>query len=405
MLTLVLLISVLVILVTLLRFKFPLGPAIFLCGLFLWLTNNPTPGVLMEAAQKMLTRSRTYDLVAALYFVVCLEVELRKSGCLSGMVQCLQRLTSNKKAILAIMPAFLGLLPSVGGARFSAPIVKQVAQGEDLSPERLAGINFWFRHVFEFASPIVPGMMLSCAIMGVPVATAVCHLAWVTIAAFIIGWIVLMAPLKIKPSEPSAATSQTVTKERLDFALAFFPILVTLLLMMVFGLSAGVATGLSVSVTWCILKLTHRAVPLRDVFFESLELKLFRDVFCIFFFIELLETTGFMQDIVTLITSAPLSTGWIVGLLSFIAGVLTGLTPGAVAVAMPIAAAVAPAGSLDMLSIVLVCGVGGQMVTPTHMCLIISLDYFKSDFMKTLLPCVVCEAALVILFIASLTLF
>ena len=34
------------------------------------------------------------------------------------------------------------------------------------------------------------------------------------------------------------------------------------------------------------------------------------------------------------------------------------------------------------------------MLTPTHMCLIITLNYFKADFFKTLTPVIVAEAVL-----------
>ena len=71
---------------------------------------------------------------------------------------------------------------------------------------------------------------------------------------------------------------------------------------------------------------------------------------------------------------------------------------------MPIVAAIAP-GNLDLLSIALVCGVGGQLLTPTHMCLIITLNYFKADFFKTLWPCFICQTAHFILFGLSVWLF
>ena len=64
---------------------------------------------------------------------------------------------------------------------------------------------------------------------------------------------------------------------------------------------------------------------------------------------------------------------------------------------MPIVAAVAN-GSLDLIGLVLVFGVGGQMVTPTHVCLMISLDYFKADFFKTLTRCIYAEAVLLTIF-------
>lgn len=391
-------------LVVMLRFKVPLGPAILGSGLILWVFTNPAPHLIWDAAVQMVTQSRTWDLLAALYFVVCLEIELRKSGCLAGMVEYLKQLTPNKKISLAVMPAFLGLLPSIGGARFSAPIVEKVAQGETISENRLAAINFWFRHIFEFSSPIVPGMILACAIAQVPVGTVIMHLAWLTAAAFILGWLVLLAGVKLKPEARPEISKQELSKERHDFALSFSPIIFALILMLAFGLNAGVAMGITSVITLAVLYICKRPVPVTEVFIGAIEKRLFRDVFCIFLFIALLDVTGMMPQIVKAVTGAPLSTYWIIAILSFIVGVLTGLSQGHVAIVMPIVAAIAP-GNLDLLSIALVCGVGGQMLTPTHMCLIITLNYFKADFFKTLWPCFICQTALFILFGLSVWLF
>ena len=108
-------------LIILLRCKVPLGPAILLCGLGLWLVQKPEVSLLINSAKTMLLKTRTWDLVGALYFVVCLEIELRKSGCLAGMVKYLQQLTPNKKVGMAVMPAFLGLLPSSNPKRSAPP--------------------------------------------------------------------------------------------------------------------------------------------------------------------------------------------------------------------------------------------------------------------------------------------
>ena len=76
------------------------------------------------------------------------------------------------------------------------------------------------------------------------------------------------------------------------------------------------------------------------------------------------------------------------------------MSQGHVAIVMPIVALLAPAGSLDLVGVALVFGVGGQMITPTHVCLIVSLDYFKADFFKTLIPVIVAEALLLGVFSA-----
>ena len=112
-----------IITLVLLRRRLPIGVAILAGGLFIWLCTGPTIKELTDSFLLMVSRPRNYDLVGALYLVICLEIELRKSGCLAGMVEALSRMFSSRRFTLAVMPAFLGLLPSIGGARFSAPIV------------------------------------------------------------------------------------------------------------------------------------------------------------------------------------------------------------------------------------------------------------------------------------------
>ena len=82
---------------------YPIGPSILLGGLFMWAVKAPDPMHFITAGYQTLTMQRTYDLLFALYFVMCLEIELRTSGSLDGMVRALQRLFPSEKFTLAIM--------------------------------------------------------------------------------------------------------------------------------------------------------------------------------------------------------------------------------------------------------------------------------------------------------------
>ena len=367
--------------IVMLRKKLPLGPSILAGGLLIWLCTRPSEPILIwNAFKKMVLMPRTYDLVGALYFVVCLEIELRKSGCLKGMVDYLLHVIPSKKVALSVMPAFLGLLPSIGGARFSAPIVENIARGEDIDGDRLGAINFWFRHIFEFASPIIPGMILACAITGVGIGDLLVHLSWASALAFVCGWIVLITPIKLKPREPDHP-DRDFSRERVDFLLAIGSVIILFIMMVGLHLGAAVSMGAVVLIMIPVLMGTNRTVSVKDIFIGAIEKKLFRDVFSILLFIQILDETGVLAQIVSSFDGAPLPTPVIIGIVSFIVGVLTGISQGHVAIVMPIVAALAP-GSLDLAGVALVFGVAGQMVTPTHMCMIVTLDYFKGDFFK-----------------------
>ena len=382
----------------LLRRRQPIGIAILVGGIFIWLCTDPTFKELKDAVIQMATTPRSYDLVGALYLVICLEIELRKSGCLAGMVEALSRMFSSRRFTLAVMPAFLGLLPSIGGARFSAPIVEEASKGFEAKPEDKAAINFWFRHIFEFSSPLVPGMILACGIAGVKIGDLIVHLGWLTIVAFILGWFVMVRGLKQTVATRTEVSNEEAKRHNMDFVLSLTPVIANVVLMVAFGLQASVSMIIVVVAMIPLLMFFNRHVSVREVFIGALDYKMFANVICILLFIALLESTGVLALLVAAFESSPLPIPVIIGFLSFIIGLLTGISQGHVAIMMPIVAGISM-GDLDLVGVAMVFGVAGQMVTPTHLCLTITVDYFKSDFFKTLKPVLWAQIPLDIIFI------
>lgn len=384
--------------VTLLRYKLPIGVAILSGGLVMWLCLDRTLASLVESAVMTVEQSRTYDLLFSLYFVMCLEIELRRSGTLDGMVKALNRLFKSTRVTLATMPAFLGFLPSLGGARFSAPIVEAASAKMNLKPETKAAINFWFRHIFEVSSPTIPGMILACAIAGIHVSDLVLHLLWFSVAAFVIGWLVLLAPLKKHDHISSEPVSIEAKLQNIfDVVLAIAPVVVNLLLMIVFDISAAISMGIVTAAMIPILRLCGRRANLRDILLGALDYKLLGNVCLILYFIGLLTTTGALEQIVGIMTSSAIPTPVVFAILSFIIGMLTGMSQGYISMVMPIAASIS-FGSIDYAGLAMVFGCAGQMITPVHLCFTISVDYFKANFFKTLKPVLLIEVPLIALF-------
>lgn len=383
----------------LLRVKQPIGIAILASGLFIWLCTDPTVKELTDAVKQMFAKPGNYDLVGALYLVVCLEIELRKSGALAGMVQALYRMFASPKFTLAIMPAFLGLLPSIGGARFSAPIVEEASKGVEITAEQKAGINFWFRHIFEFSSPLMPGMILACGIAGIKIGDLILHLGWLTIVAFIVGWIFLIRPLKVKSLKRVEEDANEVHKHNVDFILSLTPVIANVILMVGFDFNAAISMFIVVVAMIPILMGMNRAVSIKDIFIGALDWKLFANVLSILLFIQILDTTGLLAQIVSAFENSALPIPVIIAIISFLVGMLTGLSQGHVAIVMPIVAALSM-GDLTLAGIAMVFGVAGQMITPTHVCLTITVDYFKSDFFKTLAPVIWTQLILLVIFAA-----
>ncbi len=381
----------------LLRKHIPIGPCMLAGGLLIWAVKTPEFHFLTQAFVETLQLPRTYDIMLALYFVMCLEIELRTSGALAGMVHALQRIFSSNRVTLAVMPAFLGLLPSLGGARFSAPIVEEASKDFDISVDHQASINFWFRHIFEFSSPIIPGMIMACNIAGVSYGDFIKHLCWLTVLAFCTGWFVLIRPIKDSESSKKVETSRDTSQDMQDLWLSLSPVVITFLLVVFCNMSASVGMGLVTVGLFFVLRFTKRFVSLKDVVLGAIDLKMFANVLCILYFIQILTVTHVLTEIVTAFQASPLPIPVIIACVSFIIGVLTGMSQGHVAIVMPIIAAMGT-GDLNLAGIAMAFGVAGQMMTPTHMCLVVTLDYFKANFFNTVAKMVEIEAIVLTIF-------
>lgn len=392
-----LLIIAMAIIILMLRRHIPIGPCMLTGGLFIWLMKTPELHYLTQAFTETLSLPRTYDIIFALYFVMCLEIELRTSGALAGMVNALQKIFSSNRVTLAVMPAFLGLLPSLGGARFSAPIVEEASKGLGLTNDHQAAINFWFRHIFEFSSPIIPGMIMACNIAGVTYSEFIMHLCWLTVLMFSVGWFVLIRPIKTDSIKENAGSQYADEQGWQDLWLSLSPVVFTFVLVVFFNMNASVGMGVVTAGLFLVLHFTKREVSLKDVVVGAIDMKMFFNVLCILYFIQILTVTQVLQEIVTAFQSSPLPVPVIIACVSFIIGVLTGMSQGHVAIIMPIIAAM-QTGSLNLAGVAMAFGVAGQMLTPTHMCLVVTVDYFKANFFKTLKPVLIGEVMLLTIF-------
>lgn len=392
-------IAAMILIVVLLRFKVLIGPAILSGGLLIWLFESRSFEKLWVAFTETLTMQRTWDLLLCLYFVMCLEVELRKSGSLHGMVVTLRNIFSSNKVTLAFMPAFLGLLPSLGGARFSAPIVQEASEGIAVDDEQKSAINLWFRHIFEFSNPLMPGVILACGIANVSIGDLIDQVGWVTILCFVLGWIFLIVPLKITDPEKATNTQHDRAIDWKSLILAFGPIVTSFLLIVAFDVQAPLAMGLVVVAFIPLYFWFKRPISVKSVFTESLDKKLFFNVVCILYFIQLLTVIGTLDEIVNVFNNSALPQAVIIACLSFIFGVMTGMGQGYIAIVMPIVALMAP-GNIVLVGIAMVYGMAGQMVTPTHLCILVTVEYFKSRLWKTIGKCGVLSLLMILIFSA-----
>lgn len=84
---------------------------------------------------------------------------LKQYGFLDKIVAALETLIPNKKAILMVLPAVMGILTVPGGAYLSAPFVDKIGDELELSAPRKVVVNLSFRHVALFVMPFTTNML------------------------------------------------------------------------------------------------------------------------------------------------------------------------------------------------------------------------------------------------------
>lgn len=207
----------------------------------------------------------------------------------------------------------------------------------------------------------------------------------------------LIRPIHVVRQDVPQETREEKRHEDMDLLLALSSVVVTFLMVVLFDFSASVALGLITFLLFFVLMAMRRFVSAKDIWGGALDGKMLVNVIGILYFIQLLSVTNVLTEIVTAFQAAPLPVPVIIACVSFIIGQLTGMSQGHVAIVMPIVAAMGT-GNLNLAGVAMVFGVAGQMLTPTHLCLVVTMDYFKAGFFGTLKPILLTELMILTIF-------
>jgi integral membrane protein (TIGR00529 family) len=385
--------------VILLHRRVEIGHSMLVGALLLQLLTLSAPEIFFGATLSTLQNFNTWEILGALYFVMCLEFQLRTSGLLDEVMAAARAHLLSDKFLLAGMPAFLGFLPSLGGALFSAPLVENASRGYEMTAEDKTTVNFWFRHVWEFVNPIMPGLLLFSQVTQFPLSTLMLEMAPFTLAAIIIGWIFCLMRLR-KKADGAVCYVENGSEEAVEVkrkglhavVLTAGPILLNILLVLAFKLPASVSMAMVVGLMTLVLR--QNAANIKKMLIHGLDRKLLWGIGSVLLFQQVLMDTGALTGVVAMLRSSRISPLIITGVLTFVTGMLTGTSGGFVAVSMPVVVALAP-GEIAAAVVGFVVGTAGQMLSPMHLCILVTVEYFKSNFIRSLMPVALMEVLMI----------
>ncbi len=378
------------------RRKIDLGIAMFVAAAAVGLMFGLRPAAVAREIVSSVLAADCLELAFALVLVMTLESILRHAGFLAGMTAALRRIVRDQRVVAASLPMLVGFLPSAGGALFSAPMVAEVMRDKPVSAEMKAFINYWFRHPMEFVGPVYAAVILSSRFLGMSIRTYVTHTFPLFVVAVASGAVVAFAGMP-RDARQSADASRPAREDWVALANGVVPILATIVGVVAFKGNLVVVTG-----AVAILTAAYARLPLREAARYAKEAACSNVIILIagvMAFKGVLDGSGAVAQLPGFFESVGMPSLLIAFALPFIVGFLTGYAPAWAGLALPMVAALGgsaagQSSSLGLGMLAIVSGHVGVMLSPAHLCFLLTLAYFKADFGKVYRLVVIPEAVL-----------
>lgn len=375
--SLALLISIVVILV-LIRFKIPAGFGVLAGAVLLILFVIPfknVPSLLLETIKD----KQTWQLLIVVPCTLTFSSLMEQKGMLLRLASVLEGI-GPRLAVFAL-PAVIGLVPMPAGALVAATAVKGLAERLDLAPERITFINYWFRHIWEYALPIYPGLIIAGTILGVPMSTMVKTLVPMSAVAILLGLIISYRWMP-KTTNINKEPRGSVKNILFSFFKTAWPILLLIILIFV-----KVPAWIAFPVTLLLLIIQQR-VKWQEMK-KALKYGLNPLILLLVLAVMLYQMTVKDSNAAGVLVAKMQELGMpslvmLVGI-PLIIGIAIGYGPAISGISLPLLLPYIVTGSVlhaPALLVAYVSGMVGQLLSPAHLCFCLSVEYFKTTLGK-----------------------
>ncbi len=366
-------------------------------------------GALLEVAWGRFASADNLCLMAAIVLVIWLSSQMAAAGVMTDLVRAV-RARTGKRGSMAVLPAVIGLLPMPGGAIFSAPLVDRVDADGSVAPLLKVRTNYWFRHIWEYWWPLYPGVLVAVGITGLEIWQFMALQLPMTLFVLAAGYVFLLRRIRADGEEAEAAAGAGDPPP---------PSLVRLVLPVIVVIGTYAAVRLAwwgASAAWPDLPGLNKYVPMlvglvpaigvqqrerpmtwrqwRPILLAPRTLTLVVLVAVIRIYGALIETPmagagSLVEAMQTEMNAWGIPVLGMIMLLPFVAGITTGICVGFVGASFPIVVSLVGDGAAtpDLLAAVtLAFGFGymGMMLSPVHVCLIVTNEHFRTRLARSL---------------------
>jgi hypothetical protein len=354
------------------------GVAMVLGALLLGLLARPAdiPTILYET----ITDWQVLTLVAIVIFIKIFATVLQETGQIPMVIDHLRRAIP-QRGMLATIPFIFGLLPIPGGALLSAPMVDEQGKKLGVDGEGRTFINLWFRHIGFLVFPLSTALVVMSQVSEVSINRLIVVQAPIFLVAVAVGALYILRLSRKKERE--AAEDRHITGIVAETLVNFLPLIVTVA--MAFTLAEVVHLNIALLValpTGILLSLLlymggQRTAMVKKGFSPLLGLA----IFGIMLYRDMAFASGVTDVVAGYLQGSAASPLLIIPVLSFSIGFLTAHNMAAIPLVYSMVASMI-GGDIGLVSLLYVSSFMGYLISPLHLCVVVSYEYFKPRFVR-----------------------
>ncbi|MGA3084106.1 MAG: DUF401 family protein [Thermodesulfobacteriota bacterium] len=380
------------------RVRLGLSLCLFIGSLVLGIWMQMGPADLVWSALQSLVHIQTISLILIVGFILVISCLMKESRHLDRIVEGFARISGDDRTASLVLPALIGLLPMPGGALFSAPMVEASLSRYPLTGEYQTVVNYWFRHIWEYWWPLYPGVVLAVALLKVEMWRFIAIMVPMTIVMVLAGVIFILRPIRQESISRKKVFSSSGLK---SFLWEIMPILVVVMVIILLAGLTGllnlsgininlpgavsILPGLLVSAIWvCVVNRIHFRQLTTAVFDRNI-------LFIIFLVAAIMIFQGIMKDsravveIRNELMAYRIPLLLVIIIMPFLSGLITGIAIGFVGTSFPLIIPLFPVypliNFLSYAALAYVFGFVGMMLSPVHLCFLVTKDYFKANLL------------------------
>jgi integral membrane protein (TIGR00529 family) len=325
---------------------------------------------------------------------------MEESGHMGRLVKSFTLLSKDARTVGVVMSALIGLLPMPGGALFSAPMVDASLSGISATSEQKTAMNYWFRHIWEYWWPLYPGVILVVALLEVETWQYMIIAAPLTVVSIIAGIIFILRPIgKNSNGNHGKVTWNAIRR----FLFEITPILIVIIVIILItgiigvlnmlGFKYSIPTlftilpGLLASIIWVCMINRISSGRIRSAFFHRSIIPMLFLIIAIMIFKGTMEASNAVEFTRNELMAYGIPVMLLIIIMPFLSGFVMGIAVGFVGASFPLIIPLFPTHNLWIYILYAVFaftfGYMGMMLSPVHLCLLVTKDYFKAGMINS----------------------